>query len=300
VDVVNQEIATRGIPIDCVVNMDETNMYFDQQGRMTLADKGQKTINIVTTGSSQRCMIALAVSLSGEKLPPMVIFKGVPGACGNSVANELLTHGYPTTATYAVQKKAWMDIPTFLHWVDQVWRPFCANRPKTLLILDVHKAHFARESQDALQECGTEVLFVPPGYTSKCQTMDVGVNKPYKGYARERYFVFLRARLSVNETPHRYDVACWVVEAWEKVTVSTILNMWRHIGIVALENRENADPNGPGGALDFGDGDDEGADQEMELLANGAQGNFQFQGANDAMEDDGDDDDDEGDYENDF
>jgi hypothetical protein len=137
--------------------------------------------------------------------------------------------------------------------------------------------------------------------------MDVRINKPYKGYAREHYFVFLCARLSVNETPHHCNVACWVVEAWAKVTVSTILNTWRHIGIVALENRENADPNGPGGdpngpggALDFGDGDDEEADQEMELLANGAQGNFHFQGANDAMEDDGDDNDDKGDYENDF
>jgi DDE superfamily endonuclease len=295
VDAVNQEIAAQGVPIDCVVNMDETNMYFDQQGRMTLADKGQKAVNIVTTGSSQRCTIALAASLSGEKLPPMVIFKGVPGARGNSVANELLNHGYPSAATYAVQKKAWMDIPTFLQWVDQVWRPFCANRPKTLLILDVHKAHVATECLDALQECGTEVVFIPPGYTSKVQPMDVGVNKPYKGYTRECYFVFLRSRLTVNETPHRYDVACWVVEAWAKVTVTTILNTWCHIGIVALENRENVDPNGPGGALDF-EGDDEEGDQEMELLVNQAPGNFHFQGANDAM-DDGND---EGDYENDF
>jgi DDE superfamily endonuclease len=299
VDAVNEEIVTRGIPMDCIVNMDETNMYFDQQGRMTLADKGQKTVNIVTTGSSQRCTIALAASLSGEKLPPMVIFKGVPGARGNSVANELATLGYPSTATYTVQKKAWMDIPTFLQWVEEIWRPFCAGRPKTLLILDVHKAHMATESLAALQECGTEVMFIPPGYTSKLQAMDVGVNKPYKGYARERYFVFLRARLTVNETPHRYDVACWVVEAWAKVSVDTILNTWRHIGIVALENRENVDPNGPGGALDFGDGDDEAADLEMELLANGAPGNFQFQGANDEMLDE-DDNDDEGDYENDF
>jgi hypothetical protein len=79
VDAVNQEIAAQGVPIDCVVNMDETNMYFDQQGRMTLADKGQKAVNIVTTGSSQRCTIALAASLSGEKLPPMVIFEGCLG-----------------------------------------------------------------------------------------------------------------------------------------------------------------------------------------------------------------------------
>jgi DDE superfamily endonuclease len=152
---------------------------------------------------------------------------------------------------------------------------------------------------DALQECSTEVVFIPPGYTSKVQPMDVGVNKPYKGYTWERYFVFLRSRLTVNETPHRYDVACWVVEAWAKVTVRTILNTWRHIGIVALENRENVDPNGPGGALDF-DGDDEEGDQEMELLVNQAPGNFHFQGANNAMDDGDDDDDDEGDYKNDF
>ena len=61
---------------DMVVNMDETNVYFDMHGEITLARRGERTISVRTTGSNARCTVCLAVSKSGVKLPPLVIFKG--------------------------------------------------------------------------------------------------------------------------------------------------------------------------------------------------------------------------------
>jgi hypothetical protein len=89
-------IVSNGIPATHIVNMDETNIYFDQQGRMTLHEKGAKTVLLITTGCSARCTVLLAVSASGEKLKPMIVFKGKPNSnTHNSVENELRTLGYP-------------------------------------------------------------------------------------------------------------------------------------------------------------------------------------------------------------
>jgi DDE superfamily endonuclease len=281
VDNVNHTIETRQIPKDCVVNMDETNMYFDQKGRLTLANKGDKTINATGTGSSQRCTVVLAATLSGEKLPPFVIFKGTPGARGNSVERELETFGYPTSCTFAVQEKAWMDAATFLVWVERNWKPFCAGKEKTILIMDHHTSHLTEECRRAVEECGTEIILIPPGYTSKLQTMDVGINKPFKGYARRRYITFLRNRTSTTELPHRYDVAYWVRDAWTLITEDCIRNTWRHIGIVGFEDRENADPNSPVGmnARVENDNDDmiDFETAEMEALTDTLEGGFDFQ-----------------------
>ena len=61
-----------------IVNIDETNIYFDLAEGLALADKGAKTISLCTNGSSMRCTVLLGVFMSGEKLAPLVVFKGVP------------------------------------------------------------------------------------------------------------------------------------------------------------------------------------------------------------------------------
>ena len=47
---------------------------------MLLADKGVQAINLRATGSSMRYTVLSGVSMSGEKLAPLVVFKGVTDA----------------------------------------------------------------------------------------------------------------------------------------------------------------------------------------------------------------------------
>jgi hypothetical protein len=62
--------------------------------------------------------------------------------------------------------------------------------------------------------------------------LDVGVNKPFKDYRRERQTTFLIERPSLNDKPTWQFVAKWVSEAWDRVAVETIV-IWRYIGISA-------------------------------------------------------------------
>ncbi len=51
---------------------------FDLIGPTTLDNVGVKTFTISGTGESARYTVLLGVTITGEKLPPFIIFKGMP------------------------------------------------------------------------------------------------------------------------------------------------------------------------------------------------------------------------------
>ena len=60
------------------MSIDETNIYFDMTTASTLEVQGRHTVSVWNTGSSQCCTVILGVTMDGQKLPPLFIFKGLP------------------------------------------------------------------------------------------------------------------------------------------------------------------------------------------------------------------------------
>ena len=73
---VNNQTAAGQYDASRIVNIDETNIYFDLAGGSTLAGRGSRTVSVRTTGSAARCTVLLGVTMVGTKLPPYIIFKG--------------------------------------------------------------------------------------------------------------------------------------------------------------------------------------------------------------------------------
>ena len=227
---VNEQIVCGRFLKANVVNIDETNIYFDMVGKITLADRGQKTVSVSSTGSSSRCTILLGVTMDGTKLPPFVIFKGKQGGRITKEWSARNTE-YPTTAFYTVQEKAWIDKRVFIEWVEKVWKPYCDNKANTYLLMDEFSVHLMTDCVRAIQDCGTEIDYILGGYTSKLQVLDVGVNKPFKDYIKDCYERFM-VENGDGAKVSRTHVAKWVDEAWNRVSSDTICNTWRSIGFV--------------------------------------------------------------------
>ena len=83
---------------------------------------------------------------------------------------------------------------------------------------------------------GTVLEFIPGGYTSKLQNMDVGFNKPLKEGIRNRYEDWLLAEYTVDKNygckPTRSKVAGWLWEAWVAIPAETGANTSRKIGLI--------------------------------------------------------------------
>jgi hypothetical protein len=233
VSYVNNQTAAFEFPAGNIVNIDETNINFDMFGSKTLATRGERTIGLRTTGNSNRCTVLLGVTMSGEKLPPFIVFTGtrdgrISRQLGLLDNNQQL---FPVSIKYACQPKAWVDTDIFLQWIEKVWQPFALEKggEPTHLLMDDFTVHKVGRCVDAIKNCGTEVDFVLPGYTSRLQVLDVGVNKPFKDYMRGYWEDYMVANVD-NPKVQRHHIAQWVEMAWARVSIQTITNTWKSIG----------------------------------------------------------------------
>ena len=83
------------------------------------------------------------------------------------------------------QEKAWMDDDLLKVWVEDIWikhiRTECQKLrfENALLTFDAFAAHLTDDIESQLLEAKTDTLAIPAGCTSKCQPMDVCLNKSH-------------------------------------------------------------------------------------------------------------------------
>jgi hypothetical protein len=246
---IKQQMKIYSIPLRNVANFDETNVNYDMPSRRCLSRAGKRTINIKTATSSQRCTAMLGCAGDGKKFAPYIIFKAKPG--GLVQRRELSTlEAYPKEGMfYSVQANAWMDEPGMMDWLEKVWFPFSNHKDRggfCLLILDEFKGHMVSRVVQACARNNTILEFVPPGYTSKLQVMDVGLNRPFKLYLADEYHEFIQSTFGVVQAgvalvPRRHDVAWWIYRAWNQIKKDTVTNTWRFVGVVDIDTHEHED-----------------------------------------------------------
>ncbi|KAF0703553.1 hypothetical protein AaE_015316 [Aphanomyces astaci] len=218
------------VPMNRLVNMDETPVYFEPKLHTTISKKGLKTVSArVCSSHNPRVSVCLAVTATGEKLPPYVVFKGVPGARIDSSLEKIM----PPNMFGTCQKNAWMDDPTTEAWRKSVWVPFIGDESPSVLLLDDYKCHKQPSFTRKVAKVGTELEIIPGGYTCVLQPLDVGINKPFKDNIRHQYMLWAATQMvgnSVVASPSREVILEWIRKAWSEITVETILNAWRKCG----------------------------------------------------------------------
>jgi DDE superfamily endonuclease len=231
-----------GIPLKNVANFDETNVYWSPVARTTLNRAGARTVSVRGGNLNHRSSVMLGVSATGYKFPPFVIYIGGRGASGrilaecNKANRELAatvdgsssSQNYPYGCYYEVQEKGWMNEELMLIWIATIWKPWADQKSGIkMLILDVYTAHMTARVRAALHDCQTVPFYVPGGYTSKLQVLDVGINKPFKDHIRDNFELFKIA--NPNAKPSRQVVAHWVASSWDNIPLQTIENTWKKV-----------------------------------------------------------------------
>ena len=113
-------------------------------------------------------------------LPPMIIFKG---KTDRTISDLNISAGYIVKS----QEKAWLDDDVMKVWVDDIWikdiRAECQKlgSENALLTFDAFAAHLTDDIESQLLGAKTDTVAIPAGCPSKCQPMDVCLNKPFKG-----------------------------------------------------------------------------------------------------------------------
>jgi hypothetical protein len=142
-------------------------------------------------------------------------------------------HTYPAGSLYATQEKAWMSEALMMMWIQQILKPYVLSAPMEItpvLFLDSFGVHKMGSVHRAINDCGCEVIIIPPGCTGLTQPVDVGYNKPFKGLIRDKYEEWMvKESKDLSIAPRRVDVAHWIAQSEVEMDAKILCNAWmRH------------------------------------------------------------------------
>ena len=236
--------------------MDKAPAFFYMVPSKCIVANGTKECMVRTSGGEKKHLtVVLPATGDGKMLAPMIIFKG---KTDRTVSDLNIPAGF----IVKTQEKAWMGDDLMKVWVEDIWiKPMRAECQKlglgnSLLTFDAFAAHLTCNVESQLLETKSDTLAIPAVCTSKCQPMNVCLNKPFKAILRKSWVNYISGVVETfpdaNQnpsfkipTPTRQQMVDWVKEAFEYLTRNQ--EMVKHsfevcgITISDTENVRNAD-----------------------------------------------------------
>jgi DNA-binding transcriptional regulator YiaG len=198
-----------------IINIDETGLYYDSPINFTLDIKGNKRVEIKATGrEKQRVTIILGVDLLNNiKMKPFVIFKGTTKKCVEDI---------PLSVSYNIsyQGNSWCTDDQFIKFLSSL-----PKDKRILLLYDNFKGHRTDKVNNFLKEKFPmiKVLLLPSKTTPILQPLDVGINKPFKSYIKNKYLDWLIESVDNKTLPklEKNDrnklLVEWISESWDNI-----------------------------------------------------------------------------------
>ena len=141
----------------------------------------------------------------GDKLPPLIIFKGkIGGTIEKELSNNINVK--KNNCFICVNENAWATDNIIKVWFYHIWLKYLKN-PENLcdnlgyLILDKATSHITQNILDTFKSNNQFLSFIPAGLTRFIQPLDVVVNKPYKDSLRKKYLEYC-SLLNDNSVNH--------------------------------------------------------------------------------------------------
>ena len=203
---------------DNIFNADETGLFFKCLPDRTHAFKDEMCAG--GKRAKDRISVLVTASMTGEKLPLLVIGKSAKPRCFKGLKKLPLN--------YRFNKKAWMTSEIFSEFCYELDRKMGNQGRKIALVVDNCSAHPAIKNLNNIK-----LIFLPPNTTAKTQPMDAGVIRCLKAHYRKE---IATAQLCAyeNNQPLIVDLLrCMhlLLKSWRCVS-NIIGNCYRHIRFI--------------------------------------------------------------------
>ena len=172
-------------------NMDETPIWFEMVSKTTVEKIGEKSVNVTTFGSERsRISLILSICANGQKLPPLVVFKGKKnGNIEKRLRKYVLNK--KEKIFVACQENSWADKEIFFYWLEEIFfnNKINSNETKKILIMDRATTHYDENLKNWFKKFKSYFILIPPGLTRYIQPLDVSINGPLKKNASLGYLL---------------------------------------------------------------------------------------------------------------
>ena len=237
------------IPPELILNWDHTALHLVPTGQWTMNKSGEKVVPIINSDDKRQITAVLAVTMSGEYLPPQLIYKGKTKRChpvGEVPQGWDIWHSH----------NHWANEETMIRYVETVIAPFLDDKravsqlDKThpaLAVFDCFRGQTTPDFNAVLQKHNIIQVPVPANRTGKLQPLDISINKPVKDELRRRFHSWYAEEvtkqmrtLSIHEVQVDVSAAAikskslgWFVSTWQSVSTRPALaiNGFKRAGI---------------------------------------------------------------------
>ncbi|GAA5917852.1 hypothetical protein JCM5296_004402, partial [Sporobolomyces johnsonii] len=228
---------TKAYKLEDIWNMDETGLFYAMPPDSGLAQEGRHGVS----SNKTRITLAFATSAAGQKRQMFVIGHARRPRSFQKKDGE--DHGF----YYRFNKKAWMTGELFVEWILRWNSDLVREGRHILLLLDNFAGH--PRSIEGLTNITLE--FLAPNMTSHIQPLDQGIIRAFKVHYHRLYIRHVLDQYEAGVTKiygiDQLQAMRLAEEAWNDVAESTLVNCFRHAGIVAARGslQEPSRPEGP-------------------------------------------------------
>ncbi len=178
---IGRRVRKYNIPDTLIINWDQTSVDVIPASNWTMHPRGDRQVPVKGTDDKRCYTSLLACTLSGEFLPPQIIYQGKTTQCHPAV-------DFPNDWDIWHTESHWSNTDSMLRYVDRIITPYVEGvresigRPsaRPLLIFDVFRAHNTEQFRSRLEELGYLYVYVPGACTDEFQPLDKTVNSVYK------------------------------------------------------------------------------------------------------------------------
>ncbi len=203
-----------------IFNTDETGLYYQLEPNGTMKFKREKCAG--GKQSKIRCTVLVTASMTGEKLPLLIIGKSLNPRCLKNINRNNLGAIYRNNASF------WMTTILFNEWLKKVDSKFRDQNRRVLLLADNFSGYAI-----TFKPTNTVVQFYPPNCTAKIQAMDQGIIANFKHFYRTGVVKSIVDIMEHGLAPLVIDIKGAIdrsVVAWNQVKQSTITNCFIKAG----------------------------------------------------------------------
>ena len=190
------------IPKALVINWDHTGIQYVPVSSWTMAKEGSKRVEIAAISDKRQITAVFANTMSGDFLPPQIIYSGKTTKCLPSIK-------FPDDWHIKYTQNHWANEVTTEDYIKRILLPYVAQKRSelslpvdypALVIFDRFKAQCTDRILSLLDDNRICVVIVPANCTDRLQPLDISINKSAKEFLRRQFTTMVfRSSMQANE-----------------------------------------------------------------------------------------------------
>lgn len=207
-------------------NLDESSFSKDPEKTKIVGARGFASTRTIASAGKDNVTVLFAANAFGEKLPPLIIFRG------KNVWDQWMSEKAYKGTTYAATKNGWIESKVFEKYMLHTVLPLISKEGPSLLIYDGHSTHIQLKILENAAKMGVTIIKLPSHASHLLQPLDLAVFKSMKDKWDAKIVSW--QRLNVGTKLQKDTFSQILGEVWQELDPKVIRNGFKKGGVYPL------------------------------------------------------------------